>query len=245
MTLPEIVYSGQLLLALPIAVLAGLVSFASPCILPLVPGYLGYLGGLSGEDQKSRRRLLLGTLLFIVGFSVVFIAYGAAFGALGVWLQQWGDVIVRIAGVVLIIMGLVFAGWLMIFQRDRRFRRNSARGGLFGAPLFGIAFGLGWTPCIGPVLVAIQALSLDTGSPWRGALLGFFYCLGLGLPFLLVAWGFGWATKSMTFLRKHIRLINILGGVMLIIIGVLMVTGIWSELIFQLQAVIDSFVPAI
>src|SRR5690606_17217773 len=158
-----------------------------------------------------------------LGFSVVFIAYGAAFGALGVWLQQWGDVIVRVAGVVLIIMGLIFAGWLILFQRDRRFRASN-RGGLLSAPLFGVAFGLGWTPCIGPVLVAIQALSLDTGSPWRGALLGFFYCVGLGLPFLLVAWGFGWATKSMAFLRKHIRLINIFGGLMLIIIGVLMVT---------------------
>ncbi|MGB3414472.1 MAG: cytochrome c biogenesis CcdA family protein [Microbacteriaceae bacterium] len=244
MSLPEIVYSGQLLLALPIALLAGIVSFASPCILPLVPGYLGYLGGLSGEDNNNRRRLLLGTLLFILGFSAIFIAYGAAFGALGVWLMQWGDIIVRIAGVVLIVMGLIFAGWLLVFQGDRRFRLKP-RGGLVSAPLFGLAFGLGWTPCIGPVLVAIQALSLETGSPWRGALLGVFYCIGLGLPFLLVAWGMSWATRSVNFLRKHIRLINIIGGLLLIIIGLLMVTGVWSELIFQLQAVIDSFVPAI
>lgn len=244
MSLPEIVFSGQLLLAMPIAILAGIVSFASPCILPLVPGYMGYLGGLVGADKQDRRRLIFGTLLFILGFSAIFIAYGAAFGSLGVWLVRWNDVIIRVSGVLFIVMGLVFAGWLYIFQKEARLRKPH-KGGLWAAPVFGLVFGLGWTPCIGPVLTAIQALSIESASMWRGALLGALYCVGLGLPFLLVAWGFSWATKSLDFMRKHLRAINIFGGLLLVGVGILMVSGAWTYLIYSIQSMIDGYVTAI
>lgn len=242
MSLPEIVFSGQLLLAMPIALLAGLVSFASPCILPLVPGYLGYIGGLVDTERHGKKRLITGTLLFIAGFSAIFIAYGAAFGSLGSWLVRWSDIIIRISGVLFIVMGLVFAGWLFIFQKDTRIKNNPKRGGLWSAPLFGLIFGLGWTPCIGPVLTAIQALSIESASMWRGALLGAIYCIGLGLPFLLVAVGFDWATRSVNVLRKHLRMINIFGGVLLIGVGLLMVSGVWSQIIYMLQSLIDGYV---
>ncbi|GAA1448162.1 MULTISPECIES: cytochrome c biogenesis CcdA family protein [Actinomycetes] len=241
----EIVFSGQLLLALPIALLAGLVSFASPCVLPLVPGYLAYVGGFSDPGEKrDKSRLLTGVALFILGFAVVFIAYGAAFGALGQWLFRWQDVVVRILGVFVIVMGLVFIGQFSFLQRTIKPSWRPATG-LIGAPLLGIVFGLGWTPCIGPTLAAISALSVGTGSPWRGALLGLFYCIGLGIPFLLVALGFDWVAGSVAFLKRHIRAINIIGGVLLVIIGILMATGIWSALMSQFLAVIQGFEPAL
>jgi cytochrome c-type biogenesis protein len=241
----EIVFSGQLILALPIAVLAGLVSFASPCVLPLVPGYLAYVGGFTGPGEKrDRSRLLTGVGLFILGFAVVFIAYGAAFGALGLWLVRWQDVVIRILGVLVIVMGLVFIGQFSFLQRTIKPTWRPATG-LIGAPLLGIVFGLGWTPCIGPTLAAISALSVGSGSPWRGALLGLFYCIGLGIPFLLVALGFDWVAGSVAFLKRHIRAINIVGGVILVIIGILMATGIWSDLMSQFLAVITGFEPAL
>ncbi|MCS5715588.1 cytochrome c biogenesis protein CcdA [Herbiconiux sp. CPCC 205716] len=257
----EIVLSGQLLLAIPIALLAGLVSFASPCVLPLVPGYLGYVSGiagipsLAGTDTRSaaearkaakdaRRRMLLGISLFVLGFSLVFLAYSAAFGALGTWLFRWQDLITRIMGVVVIALGLVFIGQFSFLQRTLKPAFRPATG-LAGAPVLGIVFGLGWTPCIGPTLGAIQALSLTSGSAWNGLLLGFFYCIGLGVPFLLVALGLNWVTGSVAFLKRHIRTINIVGGVLLVVIGLLMVTGLWSLWIYELQAVISGFVPSI
>jgi cytochrome c-type biogenesis protein len=259
--------SGQLFAAIPVA---GLVSFASPCVLPLVPGYLGYIGGAAGrlgttetathaggavgsensepnsqQQQRSYRgRLLLGVTLFVLGFAAVFVAYGAAFGAVGSWLLHWQDLIMRILGFVVILMGLVFVGQLPFLQRTITPAWKPATG-LGGAPLLGIVFGLGWTPCFGPTLIAIQALSLNSGSPWRGALLGLFYCLGLGVPFLLVALGFDWVAGTMQFLRAHIRTINIAGGVLLIGIGILMVTGLWTAWITTLQGVVFSFVPAL
>lgn len=256
----EIVLSGQLLLAIPIALLAGLVSFASPCVLPLVPGYLGYVSGIAGipspasgatsqaEARKAakdaRRRMLLGISLFVLGFSLVFLAYSAAFGALGTWLFRWQDLITRLMGVVVIALGLVFIGQFSFLQRTLKPAFRPATG-LAGAPVLGIVFGLGWTPCIGPTLGAIQALSLTSGSAWNGLLLGFFYCIGLGVPFLLVALGLNWVTGSVAFLKRHIRTINIVGGVLLVVIGLLMVTGLWSLWIYELQAVISGFVPSI
>jgi cytochrome c-type biogenesis protein len=256
--LGQIVFSGQLIAALPLALLAGLVSFASPCILPLVPGYLAYVGGIASVPNgvmngamngASRRRrdvgrLLLGVTLFILGFSLVFVAYGAAFGALGSWLLQWQGIITRILGVIVIVMGLVFVGQFAFLQRTAKLPISPATG-LVGAPVLGIVFGIGWTPCMGPTLAAILSLSLDSASPWRGALLALVYCLGLGIPFLLVALGLSWVTGSVAFLRRHIRAINVTGGVMLVIIGVLMVSGLWTQWIYELQAVISGFVPTI
>ena len=253
----ELVLSGNLLLAVPIALLAGLVSFASPCVLPLVPGYLGFVGGFTGggaagsagggeraTDRGNRNRLLLGVALFVLGFSIVFVTFGLVFGVAGLLLKQWLDVITRIAGLVIIVMGLVFIGQFTFLQRTLKPRWSVATG-LAGAPFLGIVFGLGWAPCIGPTLAAVLALSLDGGSPARGALLGAVYCLGLGIPFLLVALGFGWVSGSVAWLRRNIRIVNIMGGLVLVLIGLLMVTGLWQAMISALGAVIGAFVPAL
>jgi cytochrome c-type biogenesis protein len=241
----EIVSGGNLALAVPIALAAGLVSFASPCILPLVPGYLGYVGGFAGAGQRrDRRRLLLGVLLFVLGFSVVYVTLTLAFAVAGLTLIRWMGLITRIVGAVVIIMGLVFIGQFSFLQRTMKPQWKVATG-LGGAPMLGIVFGLGWAPCMGPTLVAVLGLSLGSGSPARGILLGAVYCLGLGIPFLLVALGFNWVTGSVSWLKRHIRIINIIGGAMLVAIGLLMVSGIWSILISNLGSVISGFVPAL
>jgi cytochrome c-type biogenesis protein len=241
----QVILNGQLLIAVPIALLAGLVSFASPCVLPLVPGYLAYVGGFGDvADKRNRGRLVTGVALFVLGFAVVFIAYGAAFGALGAWLVRWQDLVIRILGVVVIVMGFVFIGQFSFLQRTFKLSWKPATG-LVGAPLLGIVFGLGWTPCYSPALAAINSLSFGTGSPWRGALLGLFYCIGLGVPFLLVALGYGWVSGSIAFLKRHIRAINVIGGVLLIVIGVLMVSGLWTYFMSRFLAVIAGFDSAI
>jgi cytochrome c-type biogenesis protein len=246
----EIVLNGQLLAAMPIALAAGLVSFLSPCVLPLVPGYLGFLGGFTEasadavEERRNRRRLLFGVLLFIAGFTLVFVTFNLVAGVAGAWLLQYSDVIIRVAGALLIVMGLVFIGQFSFMQRTIKPTWRPATG-IAGAPLLGIVFGIGWTPCIGPTLAVVLALSADSASAGRGVLLGLLYCIGLGIPFLLVAAGFGWVTGSLAFMRRHIRAINIAGGSLLIAIGVLMVSGIWSIWMYELQAVITGFVPAI
>jgi cytochrome c-type biogenesis protein len=194
--------------------------------------------------KRDRSRVLTGVALFVLGFAVVFIAYGAAFGALGLWLVRWQEVVIRVLGVLVILMGLVFIGQFSFLQRTIKPTLRPATG-LIGAPLLGIVFGLGWTPCIGPTLAAISALSVGSGSPWRGALLGLFYCIGLGIPFLLVALGFDWVAGSVAFLKRHIRVINIIGGVLLVVIGVLMATGLWTAMMSQFLGVISGFVPAI
>lgn len=242
----EVILNGQLLLAIPVALLAGLVSFASPCVLPLVPGYLAYVGGMTttSEMKKGRRRLVLGIALFILGFSAVFLAYSAVFGALGTWLIVWQDLVTRIMGVVVMALGVVFIGQFSFLQRTIRPSWRPATG-LAGAPILGIVFGLGWTPCIGPTLGAIQALGLTSGSAWTAMLLGLFYCIGLGVPFLLVALGLNWVTGSVAFLKRHIRVINIVGGALLVMIGLLMVTGVWTTWMLSLQGVIGGFVTPI
>lgn len=242
--------NGQLLAAVPIALAAGLVSFLSPCVLPLVPGYLGYLGGftdasaIASEERRNRRRLVLGVLLFIAGFTVVFVTFNLLAGVAGAWFNAYGEIITRVLGVVLIAMGFVFIGQFTFLQRTVKPSWRPATG-LAGAPLLGIVFGLGWTPCIGPTLAVVLTLSADSASAGRAVLLGLAYCIGLGIPFLLVALGFGWVTGSMAFFRRHIRTINIIGGALLIVIGLLMVSGLWSIWMYELQAVITGFVPAI
>lgn len=247
----EIVFSGELYFAIPIALLAGLVSFASPCILPLVPGYLAYIGGFSDgttaasqRDRRGRNRLLVGVGLFILGFTVIFVLTGVIFGAAGFWLNQYRDLVTRVAGIIVILLGLVFVGQFGAMQRTIKTSWRP-RMGLAGAPLLGAVFAVGWTPCTGPTLTAINSLSLTSGSAWQGGLLALFYSLGLGIPFLGIALGFSWATGTVLFFKRHIRVINLFGGVLLIVIGVLMVSGIWGVWILDLQGVIGSFVPAI
>ena len=241
----EAVLQGQLLVAIPIAVLAGLVSFASPCVLPLVPGYLGYVSGLTGGTRRGGRgRVVLGAALFVLGFSTVFVLLGLSAGSLGTFLLRFDGIVTRIAGVVVILMGLVFVGQFSFLQRTIKPRWQPATG-LTGAPLLGVVFAVGWAPCYGPALVAISALSLTSGSAGRGALLGAFYCLGLGIPFLLVALGLSWMTGAVSLLKRHIRVINVAGGVLLVGVGVLMVTGLWGVWLADLQAVIGGYVTPI
>ncbi|MEY4043634.1 MAG: hypothetical protein RL529_1201, partial [Actinomycetota bacterium] len=199
----EIILNGSLLAAMPLALAAGLISFLSPCVLPLVPGYLGFVSGSVGSgEKKSRRRIILGAVLFVLGFTLVFVSLGAAFGSLGTILQSGlASVIQRILGVVIVLLGLVMVGQFGFMQRTFKMQ-VSPRLGLISAPLLGIAFGLGWTPCIGPTLSAVLTLSLDGASAGRGALLTVFYSLGLGLPFIAIAAGFGWASKSVGFVKR-------------------------------------------
>ena len=251
MDIRDLILEGNLGLALPIALLAGLVAFVSPCVLPLVPGYLAYIGGFAGSAEKNvrgarqRGRLLAGVGLFVLGFSVVFIALNVVAAAAGALLIPWMGLITRIAGVVLILMGLVFIGQFTFLQRDFKPQWRTTAG-LAGAPLLGVVFGLGWAPCIGPTLAAVLSFSMGSGNAWRGVLLGVVYCIGLGIPFLLVALGLNWVTGSVAWLKRHIRVINMVGGAFLILIGVLMVSGVWQILVNQLQgAVIGNFVPAL
>jgi cytochrome c-type biogenesis protein len=242
----EAVTSGQLAVALPVALLAGIISFVSPCVLPLVPGYLGYVGGLTrgAQDARGKRvdrfRLVLGVVLFIAGFTVVFVALNLIAGAIGFWYLEWRWIITRVMGVVVIAMGLIFIGNFPFFQRTVKLR-FSPKTGLVGAPLLGLVFGLGWSPCLGPTLAAITSLSVSSGSAWQGILLGLFYCVGLGVPFLLVALGLGWMSRSIAFVKRHIRAVNLVGGSLLVLIGVLMVAGVWNDLMSRFGAVIANY----
>jgi len=236
----EILVSGGLWLALPIALAAGLLSFLSPCVLPLVPGYLGYVSGVARDDSRRRSRMVLGAALFIAGFSVVFLTLFLLAGTVGVFFVQYRDLLLRIGGVVIIVLGLVFIGQVTVLQRTIK-PAWQPRTGLLGAPLLGVVFALGWTPCVGPTIAAVSFLAIDGGDPARALLIGLFYCLGLGIPFLLVALGFGWVGGSIAWVKRHIRAVNIAGGVLLIVIGVLMVSGAWTWLMSSLGAVISDF----
>jgi len=283
MSVTQLVTSGPLILALPVAAAAGAVTFLSPCCLPLVPGYLSFVTGMAGAGGSAavapasapaadgsgvaaadgsgpaaadgsgvavaapplaaaavvapRGRVVAGTALFVLGFSVVFVAYGAALGGLGHLLTGHARVLTQILGGLTILLGLLFAGALDRFSFAGRIVRPSARpkAGLAGAPLLGVMFGLGWTPCIGPTLTAVLALSASTGTVARGAILAFVYALGLGVPFLLVSFGFQVAMRAFAFFRRHARLVTRIGGAMLICVGLLEVTGAWSTFMAWLQ----------
>ena len=243
---------GPLLLALPIAVLAGAVSFLSPCCLPLVPGYLAYVTGASGADVAAgnpaggRRSLAVaGTALFVLGFAAVFTSYGALFGTVGRVLTTHQGTVLRVLGVVTIILGLMFAGAVtMVPGLSRTFRiAYHPRVGLVGAPLLGVMFGVGWTPCIGPTLAAVLSLATTTGTATRGAALSFAYSVGLGLPFLLAALGVSRAFRVFAFARRHAQLVMRIGGGMLVALGVLEVVGLWGAWLAQLQVALSSWQP--
>jgi cytochrome c-type biogenesis protein len=273
----QLVTSGPLILALPVAAAAGAVTFLSPCCLPLVPGYLSFVTGMAGASGTSaapaavsvpsspapgagpdlggpavavaappaaapptaapRARVVAGTALFVLGFSVVFVAYGAALGGLGHLVTGHARLLTRILGGLTILLGLLFAGVFDRFSFAGRIVRPSARpkAGLAGAPLLGVMFGLGWTPCIGPTLTAVLALSASSGTAARGALLAFVYALGLGIPFLIVSFGFQLAMRAFAFARRRARLITVIGGAMLVCVGLLEVTGAWSTFMAWLQ----------
>jgi cytochrome c-type biogenesis protein len=235
----EQIFSGYFLLAFPIAILAGLISFLSPCVLPLVPGYISYAAGFA----TNRGRILLGSLLFVFGFSTPFILYGALFGTLGSRIIANEQTITQILGVVTIILGLIFLGKFPLMPTLHL--KNSTTGGLVGAPLLGFAFGVGWTPCIGPALAAVQTLAFQESSALRGALLSVGYCLGLGLPFILSGLFLDRSEKLRKLLVKKGNLISVIGGTLLIIIGILQLLGLWSELMISLRSIISNFAPVI
>lgn len=232
----EIILNGSLIAAIPMALLAGIISFLSPCVLPLIPGYLGFVSGSTGAGEAaSRKRTLIGAALFVLGFALVFVSFGALFGGLGAVVYasglQW---VQRILGVFVFALGFVMIGQFGFMQRTLKLQVSSKLG-LVGAPLLGFAFGLGWTPCIGPTLAAVLTLASNSGDPAKGALLAFVYALGIGLPFIAIAAGFSWATKSVGFIKRHIRTFNVAGGVLLMLLGVLLVTGIWNKFAAWLQ----------
>jgi len=232
----------------PVAAAAGAITFLSPCTLPLVPGYLSYVTGMSGADaeqaeapadaaRRARGRTLAGTALFVLGFSAVFATGGLLFGSLGAVLRSHTTVLTQVLGGITILLGLLFAGVFDRFPVAGRIARPSVRprAGLAGAPLLGVLFGLGWAPCIGPTLTAVLALSETSGTAVRGAFLAFIYCLGLGIPFLIVALAFERGMRAFGFARRHARLITVIGGGMLVLVGVLEVTGAWTSAITWMQ----------
>lgn len=232
-------FDGFILLALPLSILAGLISFASPCVLPLVPGYLSYAAGYS----QSRGRVLLGSILFVFGFSLLFISYGVLFGGLGARIAVHEEMITHLLGFFTIALGAIFAGAFPMMPTVRP--RISTTGGLIGAPILGFLFGIGWTPCIGPALATVQTLAFSESSAFRGAILSLGYCIGLGLPFIATGLFFDRSEKLRKFLTRNGRVISMTGGIMLIVIGLLQVTGIWNSLMIDLRSVISEFAPVI
>lgn len=270
MSVTGTILDGSLLLALPLAMLAGLVSFFSPCCLPLVPGYLSYVTGLSGAELAGREpaaavqsegrtrpasavgvvtaegprlirtRVLAGSLLFVAGFTAVFVSYGVLFGALGGLLFEYQGLLTRVLGVVVIGLGLSFLGAIPGLQRQWRTRRLP-QVGLWGAPLLGVVFGLGWTPCIGPTLAAVQTLAFTEASAARGALLSAAYSVGLGVPFVVLGLLFRRTLGTVGWIRRHSDVVTRVGGALLIAIGVLLISGAWDSLTIALRSWVAGF----
>jgi len=234
--------SGNLVLTVPVALLAGLVSFFSPCVVPLLPGYLSYVSGIAVTDLQSARRgrIVAGAVLFVLGFSAVFVAGGALFGAAGQELLPYQREISIAAGVLLVVMGLAFVGWVPMLQRDIR-AHGVRRVGLLAAPLLGVVFGVGWTPCIGPTLTAVLALSANEATAGRGALLALVYCLGLGIPFVLAALFVSRFLRVTGWVRRHQRVVATIGGLLLVATGIALVTGWWQDLVISLPPWITAF----
>ena len=283
-TFKETVLDGPLLLAMPIAAVAGLVSFLSPCVLPLVPGYLSFITGLSAADLAEadrspegvngvdgadgatgaiggtatatpiatpgphrRGRVLLGGSLFVLGFSLVFVSYGALFGAAGQALRDYEEPLIRVFGAVTILLGLVFSGAftrLSFLQREARLH-HLPDAGLAGAPVLGVVFGLGWAPCIGPTLGAVLSLALSSDGAARGALLSFVYCLGLGVPFVVTGLAFRRSMSAFAVVKRNYRVFMRVGGAFLVVIGVLQVTGVYSDIVYELQTWYGGFDTAV
>ena len=235
----EQIMSGFLITALPVAFIAGVISFLSPCVLPLVPGYLSFAAGFSA----SRGKVFLGSILFVLGFSVVFVSFGAIFGGLGNQLVANEEIISIVLGVITIFLGFVFLGKFPFAPTFRP--RMKTTGGFIGAPILGFLFGVGWTPCIGPALAAVQTLAFQESSAVRVALLSFGYCLGLGLPFMASGLFLDRTEKLRKYLVKRGDLISKIGGVFLIVIGLLEVSGLWSELMNSSRSFISDFIPVV
>jgi len=255
--------NGSLLLAVPVALLAGLVSFLSPCVLPLVPGYLSYVTGLSGADlaadtygagdEESRARMrrisgrvFVGSLLFVLGLALVYVSEGALFGNIGVRLEAHQDAVNRIGGVIAILLGVVFVGVLPRSQREWRLHRLP-KAGLVGAPLLGVLFAVGWTPCTGPTLAVVLNLAVqdNAATAGRGAFLTFIYCLGLGIPFIVVAVFYRRALGGIRWVRRHQAWVTRIGGLMLIAVGILLVTGQWTAIVDDLRSTISGFTVSV
>lgn len=250
-TFADIADHGALLIAIPVAMIAGLASFLSPCVLPLVPGYLSFVTGLSGAELAGeatshrplrRGRVLLGSLLFVLGFAVVFVMYGVLAGLVGSALTRNLDTVIRVMGVVTILMGLIFMGalgWLPGVNRDVRVHRLPDVG-LAGAPVLGLVFGLGWTPCLGPTAGAVVTLMLDSASAGRGAILGLAYALGIGIPFIVAGVAFHRAAAAFAVVKRHFAVVTRLGGAFLVLLGVLQVSGAWSAFMLWMQVRISG-----
>jgi cytochrome c-type biogenesis protein len=243
-TWAETAVGGSMVLALPVALLAGLVSFFSPCVVPLLPGYLSYATGLGAaevvEGSPRRGRMLAGASLFVLGFAVIFVMTGVVAGSAGRLLAEYRDTITRVLGVMIIVLGLIFAGVLPIGQRDLRLHRIPAVG-VAAAPLIGMVFALGWTPCLSPTLGVVINLGFNEGTALRGGLLGFVYALGLGIPFVIAGLAFSKMARAVAFFRQRQQLIMRIGGILLIIVGVLLVTGTWDMLMALLRQWASSF----